>query len=249
MQREASSPLFIRNSKCRLSCKVVYNSNWLFLQLSFLSHWLRFQHIHFEQTDTILGAPSLSVQALPEHGARLTPETLSQCQCRSPSPNIPWLLLPAQEVQIPQPDAQGPPQFGSRRLPWPYLITSFFSSPSLLSAPNYPTFVPWSPSFSTHSSSPPPMQTTGFLTQLRFHLLLEAWPESSRLKSPFFWTLRALLFAPVASNLLENEALFFFWHRSISELSDSVLLICGWRRKGLGDQTYCDINDTSFAME
>lgn len=96
MQREASIPLFIRNSKCRLSCKVVYNSNWLFLQLSFLSHWLRFQHIHFEQTDTILGAPSLSVQALPEHGARLTPETLSQCQCRSPSPNIPWLLLPAQ---------------------------------------------------------------------------------------------------------------------------------------------------------
>lgn len=42
---------------------------------------------------------------------------------------------------------------------------------------------------------------------------------------------------------------FFFWHRSISELSDSVLLICGWRRKGLGDQTYCGINDKSFALE
>lgn len=226
----------------------MYNPNWLFLQLSFLSHWSGSQHIHFEQTDTILGAPCLSVQALPEQGARLTPETPSQCQCRSPSPNIPWLLLPAQEVQIPQPDAQGPLQFGSRRLPWP--ISSLPSSAHPVSSvpPNYPTFVPWSPSFSMHSSSSPPMQTTGFLTQLRFHLLLEAWPESSRLKSPFFWTLRALLFAPVASNLLENEALFF-WHRSISELSDSVLLICGWRRKGLGDQTYCGINDKSFALE
>lgn len=45
-------------------------------------------------------------------------------------------------------------------------------------------------------------------TQLRFHLLLEAWPDLRELKSSFFWTLRALLFALVASNLLENEALF-----------------------------------------
>lgn len=128
------------------------------------------------------------VHSLLEIAARLIPKTLSPYQ--SLGQNIQWLFYWLQdEVQIPQPSIQGPPMLGSTGSFQTYLLSIPSSATTGLltvSRTILPLFLlllhfECIPSL-LNLFKPYPFPNT----QLRFHLLLEAWPDLRELKSFFF---------------------------------------------------------------